>query len=142
VTSATAHPPVVYLSASKTTFESEQYDRVLDYIARAFPGVTILDAAELWQSAEHWRTQYQTVLAPVTHLFILPNAWGYVGRGSYVEWEFLAPTVSFCGAFLPDDGLWTPITLILDDPRDWVNHAIIHHLGTGQLSVSAVSHGS
>jgi hypothetical protein len=126
---------IVYLSVSKTTFGTDQYHRALDYIARGFPGATILDAASLWPSADHWRAEYQVVLSPVTHLFMLPNDRSYVGHGSYTEWEFLAPTVTFCGAFLHDDSLWTPIELVVIDPHDWVNFAVIRHLATGELSL-------
>jgi hypothetical protein len=134
--------PVIYLSASKTTFGTDQYHHVLHYIVRGFPGATILDATSLWTSADHWRAEYQVVLSPVTHLFILPNDRDYVGRGSYAEWEFLTPTVTFCGGFVHDDAFWTPIDLVVIDPWDWVNFAAIRHLATGEPSVPGVDYGA
>ena len=131
----TLEPPVVYFSASKTTFGTEQYHRALEYIAQGFPDTTILDAASLWTSAEHWRAEHEVVLLPVTHLFILPNASGYCGRGVFTEWDYLRSRVQYCAAFARDDSLWTPIELVLIDPLDWVNFAVIRHLGTGELSV-------
>jgi hypothetical protein len=138
----TSDSPVIYLSAHKSTHGTDQYRHVLRYIREGFPGARIIDAASQWTSADHWRADYQTVLQPVTHLFVLPNDLGYVGRGSYTEWEFLTPTLTFYAAFLPDDSLWTPIDLVLIDPYDWGNFAAIRHLTTGQLSVLEVGDGA
>jgi hypothetical protein len=125
----------VYLSASKLTFGTDLYRRSLDYIAQGFPNARILDAASQWTSAEHWRAEYQSVLSPVTHAFILPNSAGYCGRGVYTEWDYLRLRVQYCAAFVHDDTIWTPIELPLIDPYDWVNFAVIRHLPTGRLSV-------
>jgi hypothetical protein len=115
---------------------------VLDYITRAFPTATILHAASLWTSAEHWRAEYQKVLAPVNCLFILPNTFGYCGRGSFEEWDYLRSRVRYCAAFVQDDVLWTPIDLVVIDPYDWQNFAAIRDLTTGELSVLGVDHGA
>jgi hypothetical protein len=127
------------LSGSKLTFGTDLYYRALDYIASGFPGARILDAASLWRSPEHWRTHHRTVLAPTTHLVLLPNSEGFAGRGVWTEWEYLTPRVQYCAALLQDDTLWTPIDLVLIDPRDWVNYSAIRHLPTGRLSVPGLS---
>src|SRR2546421_4779830 len=84
--SAAPHSRVVYLSASKTTFGTEQYRRVLDYIVRGFPSATILDAASHWRSAEHWRGEYEGVLSAVRDLFILPHSSCCCCRGGFSWW--------------------------------------------------------
>jgi hypothetical protein len=141
ISSSTDESAVIYLSAHKQTHSTDQYHHALHYIKQAFPTATILDAASLWTSAQHWRDQYEKVLSPVTHLFLLPNASGYCGRGGYTEWDFLRSRALYSAAFVRDDSLWAPIDLVVIDPYDWVDFAAIRHLPTGKLSVMEAGHG-
>jgi hypothetical protein len=80
------HPSeIVYFTAAVGLLDDPLYLRALEKVQQLHVGAKVLSVNTLWTSAQDWRATYASVLADVTHVYILPYAGGVVGAGIYEE---------------------------------------------------------
>lgn len=75
----------IYLASSVSTYRTLRYETLRIAVKRLYPGAEIVEPRKLFGSTEHWRVEWDTVLATIDRLIFFADEDGCIGAGVYQE---------------------------------------------------------